>query len=289
MKKYDIISIGHITNDILNERGETTRFIGGGTYFAAFAAIRSGADVLVVTKMAEADIGLLDGIKAEGVEVIVRPSRYTTSIENIFLTEDVDDRIVKLLSQAEPFAPEDIPAAETAVYNLAGLFRGEIPPDLIPPLASRGRVALDLQAMLRTSEQGNFSWQDWEEKREYLPYLSYLKADSLESKLITGIENRRDAAEQLCDMGAKEVMITHSLEVILFDGKKHYAALFNPKNLSGRTGRGDTCFMSYITRRLRYGVQESLRYAAALTSIKMESPGPFSGTQEEVLKRMQNL
>jgi sugar/nucleoside kinase (ribokinase family) len=33
-------------------------------------------------------------------------------------------------------------------------------------------------------------------------------------------------------------------------------------------------------------VADSLRYAAALTSLKMEKPGPFSGTKEEALKRM---
>jgi hypothetical protein len=41
--------------------------------------------------------------------------------------------------------------------------------------------------------------------------------------------------------------------------------------------------------RRTHGIEESLRYAAALTSIKMEKPGPFLGTQEEVLARMKTL
>jgi hypothetical protein len=32
--------------------------------------------------------------------------------------------------------------------------------------------------------------------------------------------------------------------------------------------------------------EDSLRFAVALTSIKMETPGPFEGTHEDVLTRM---
>jgi sugar/nucleoside kinase (ribokinase family) len=150
-------------------------------------------------------------------------------------------------------------------------------------------VGLDLQCMLRTSQEGNFSWIDWPEKRDYLPHITYLKADSLESRVITGTEDRREAAVILHELGASEVLITHSSEVLLYDGKELFATPFNPSNLSGRTGRGDTCFAAYMTRRLNHGIEESLRYAAALTSIKMEKPGPFGGTIDEVLQRMESL
>ena len=81
-------------------------------------------------------------------------------------------------------------------------------------------------------------------------------------------------------------MITHASEVLVYNGKELFAAPFNPSKLSGRTGRGDTCFAAYMTRRLNHGIEESLLYAAALTSIKMEKPGPFRGTIAEVLQRM---
>ncbi len=288
MKSYDIITIGHVTNDILDYKGKVSRFTGGAVYFSAFAAKRSNARLLMVTKMAEEDFGLLDDIKEEGIDVVALPSPRTTSIENIFESDDVDRRKVSLLSQASPFSLEDIPDAETKIYNLAGLFKGEIPPSMIEPLSKKGKVALDLQAMLRTSEKGKFSFKDWEEKEEYLPMITYLKADTLESEVATGISDRDGAAEVLHELGAEEVMITHSSEVMIYNGEK-YTALFNPSNLSGRTGRGDTCFISYMTRRLSHGVKDSIKYAAALTSIKMEKPGPFSGTVDDVLARMNTL
>ena len=54
-------------------------------------------------------------------------------------------------------------------------------------------------------------------------------------------------------------------------------------NLSGRTGRGDTTFAGYITERQRSGIAEALQYCTALVSLKMETPGPFQGTRQDVL------
>ncbi len=287
--KYDIVSIGHITRDILNDRGQVSHFTGGGAYFSAFAARRSGARVLVVTRLAGKDFGLLQELRDEGIKVIARPGLRTTSIENVFETADRDKRRVKLLSQAEPFRLEDVPPVETRIYSLSGLFRGEISPQMIEPLAGRAKVALDLQGMLRTSEGGVFSWQDWPEKKRYLPFLAFVKADSLESEVITGTKSRREAAALLHDWGAGEVMITHSSEVIVFNGDKLCSAPFRAANLSGRTGRGDTCFTAYLVQRLDHDMEDSLRYAAALTGMKMERPGPFKGTPEQVLERMKSL
>jgi sugar/nucleoside kinase (ribokinase family) len=286
-KRYDMVTIGHITDDILDDRGSVTRFIGGAAFFSSFAAKKSGAELLVVTKLAQKDFGLLYGLNEQGIEVIALPSAETTSIENVFESEDVDQRKVRLLSQAEPFRLEEIPEVRTEIFNLAGLFNGEIPPEIIRSLSRKARVGLDLQCMLRTSREGSFSWMDWPGKREYLPHITYLKADSLESRVITGTEDRREAARLLNEWGASEVLITHSREVILYDGQTMYSAPFDPSNLSGRTGRGDTCFAAYMTWRLNHGSEEALQYAAALTSIKMETPGPFQGTVDEVLQRME--
>jgi hypothetical protein len=41
-----------------------------------------------------------------------------------------------------------------------------------------------------------------------------------------------------------------------------------------------------MARRLDHGPAESLKFAAAMVSIKMETPGPFKGTLADVLARM---
>ncbi len=289
VSEYDIIIIGHITKDTLEYRGKVTPFTGGAAYFSSFAAKRSNAKICVVTKLARRDFVILDALKKEGIEVIAFPSSKTTSIENVFESDDPDKRKVRLIAQADPFQPEDIPKADAKMYYLAGLFVGEIPATLIEYLANKGKVALDLQAMLRSNEGGSYAFKDWPEKERYLPMVDFLKADSQESEVIAGTSDREKAARMLRQWGGKEVMITHASEVIICQGEKIHRAPFNPRNLSGRTGRGDTCFGSYTAWRLRHGIEESVRFAATLTSIKMERFGPFSGTVNDVLARMKTL
>ena len=82
--------------------------------------------------------------------------------------------------------------------------------------------------------------------------------------------------------GAKEIMITHNSEVLVYDGREIYTCPIRSRNLSGRTGRGDTTFAGYINERLTHDVPTALRTATALVSLKMETPGPFLGTRADV-------
>ncbi len=284
--RYDLLIAGHVTHDQLVDRGGESWFTGGGAFFASFAARRTGASVLTLTRLAAADLGLLEPLRAEGAEVTAIPGATTTSIRNVFVTDDLDRRTVTLLAQGEAFRLEDFPPLEASTCLLTGLFRGEFPDELLPSLSARWPLALDLQGVLRTSRDGAFAWQDWPAKRRLLPLVAFLKADALEAEVIAGTAERAEAARLLNGWGAREVMITHSSEVLVYDGRELAAAPFDPANLSGRTGRGDTCFGSYLARRLTHGVGESLAYAAALTSLKMETPGPFTGTLPQVLSRM---
>ena len=110
-----------------------------------------------------------------------------------------------------------------------------------------------------------------------------LKTDAAEALIMTGHDDRRKAAEQLHAWGAKEILITHNTEVLAYDGGQFYTCPIRARNLSGRTGRGDTTFAGYITERLHAGIPEALLFATALVSLKMETPGPFCGTRQDVL------
>jgi len=285
--KYDILSIGHITNDVRDMMGERTPFVGGAAYFSPVAAARTGAKVLVVTKMARKDYGSVDLLPKEGIEVRFLPSAATTSIENIFRSPDPDDRSLKLVSAADVFTMDDIRALpEAVVYHVASLFKDEVPDEAIRTLSLRGLVALDLQAVLRYFVGDGVVFRDWPAKETYLPYAHYIKADSVEIQAIAGTDDREAAARMLYAWGGKEIVITRQDEVLVYDGTAFFRAPFDPARLDGRAGRGDTCFLSYIARRRTHGVADSVRYAAALTSIKMESPGPFAGTVADVENRI---
>ena len=69
-----------------------------------------------------------------------------------------------------------------------------------------------------------------------------------------------------------------SLGVTVCADGQIYQAPFIPGSLDGRTGRGDTCFAAYVGQRLSTSPQEAARFAAAVTTLKQEQPGPWRGT-----------
>ena len=115
-----------------------------------------------------------------------------------------------------------------------------------------------------------------------LPYIRYLKTDAAEALVLTGTDDREKAAFMLCEWGAGEVIITHNTEALVCDGEHIYRSPLLPRGLAGRTGRGDTTFAGYLCERLTRDIPEALEFAAALVSLKMETPGPFKGTREDV-------
>lgn len=125
-------------------------------------------------------------------------------------------------------------------------------------------------------------FRDWAEKKEFLPYIRFLKTDAAEAEIMTGLTDRTEAARLLYQWGAKEVIITHNTEVLVFDGTDLFTCPIRARNLSGRTGRGDTTFCCYINERLTKPIPEALKTATALVSLKMETPGPFKGTRADV-------
>lgn len=285
-KDFDIAILGHVSNDIMIYGDDEQRFLGGGVVYSSAAAARSGAAVLAVTKAAAEDPSALAIFEENGVSLVAGESPQTTSIRNVYHSADRERRTVTLISRAVPFAAADIPAGRVRIIHLSALVAGEIPDELITSAAAAADVAVDVQGVLRVAESGNMVFRDWEAKARYLPGIRYLKTDAAEAEILTGTADRPRAARMLHDMGAAEVMVTHGSEVLLCSREGLFAAPITARNLSGRTGRGDTCFGAYLARRLTCDVPESLAYATALVSIKMETPGVFRGTPADVEARI---
>ena len=287
--KFDITMVGHISKDIMIYKEDENRFTGGPVIYSSIAAARTGKSVRVITKAAEQDDNALDIMREQNVEVTRMDSEKTTSIENIYFTADKERRQVTLLSQADFFDVKDFPECDSRIFHLAGLFRNEIPDDFISFFAEKGEVAVDAQGLLRCNEEGNLLFRNWDAAEELMPKVTYLKTDAAEAEIMTGLSDREEAAKKLAARGAREVMVTHNNEVLVLVDGQFYRAPYNPSNLSGRTGRGDTTFAAYLAKRLEAGPKEAVYYAAALCSMKMEAPGPFRGTPEDVYERMEKI
>lgn len=281
-KSYDTFIIGHISIDEIIYDEKVTTMCGGAVVYASYAAVAGGNKIGVLTKTSDkiSDIESIFSLPREDIYTV--HSSKATSIRNNYLTKDRERRICTALSVADPFKIEEVPNINTSIYHLAGLIAGDFEGDMIKILSDRGKVAVDVQGFLRKNKNGEMVFKDWKEKHKYLPYIHFLKTDAAEAEIITGLNDRQEAAKMLNTWGAKEIMITHNTEVLIYDGKKYYTIPLKPRNLSGRTGRGDTCFSAYITERLRKEPAEAALYAAALVSLKMETPGPFKGTREDV-------
>jgi sugar/nucleoside kinase (ribokinase family) len=114
-----------------------------------------------------------------------------------------------------------------------------------------------------------------------------VKLDIVEARILTGTEDLEKAAIEVESWGAAEVMITHAEGVLLRAHGQTYYERFSNQSIVGRTGRGDTTFAAYLGWRLEHDISESLKFAAALVSIKMEARGPFAGTVDDVHRRIQ--
>lgn len=281
MKNYDLMIIGPATRDVnIDYTGAEDRSVGGAVTFCTPAARATGASVFAAVKIAPEDTDIM---AAFGWDAALLPSAKTTLMRNEYFTPDRERRNSSCPAQSDPVLPEEIPDVPCRLYHLAGLLYGDFPNALIDSLHAKGMVSADAQGFLRHNEGGQMCFHDWKDKLAYLPCMDFFKTDAAEAEILTGITDRALAARQLYEWGAKEIMVSHNTEMLVFDGKEVYTCPVKARNLSGRTGRGDTTFGAYLAMRMRgAGVAEALLYATACVSLKMETPGAFAGTRADV-------
>ncbi len=286
MKSYDILIIGPVSLDHnIDYLGNERKELGGAVVASGFAAARSGSKTALFTKLNPADADVEKRFENSNADLYWKPSTTTCSIRNQYFTADKEKRVCTSMGVCDPFQFEELPDIDTKIYHFAGLVYGDFDGELFEKAAKQGKVAVDVQCLLRHVEADKtMAFHDWDEKLKYLPCIDYLKTDAAEAEILTGLSDRAEAAKLLYSWGAREIMITHNTEVLIYDGKEIYTCPIRARNLTGRTGRGDTTFAGYITERLRTGISEALQYCTALVSLKMETPGPFMGTREDVLE-----
>lgn len=284
MQSYDLMIIGPATRDVnIDYTGTEVRETGGAVTFCTPAACAANAKVFAAVKINPLDRDILDSFHMDSRDIALLPSAKTTLMRNAYFTADRERRSSTCTAQSDPIPLEEVPNVPCKLYHLAGLLYGDFPDPLIKGLKQRGMVSADMQGFLRHNEGGPMRLHDWQEKLQYLPYLDFLKADAAEAEVLTGLTDRAAAAKQLSDWGAKEILISHNTEMLAYDGKQIFTCPVKARNLSGRTGRGDTVFGAYLAMRMTgAGISQALLYATACVSLKMEKPGPFSGSHADV-------
>ncbi len=291
-KHYDTLTIGHISLDYnIDYLDHQIIEVGGAVIYSSAAAYAGGYKVGVVTKVAPADTDRLNTFVIPKEDVFYIPSKESTSIRNKYHTADKERRTCTCIGQGDPFTIEDIPDVDCDVYHFAGLIYGDFTGELMIELSKKGKIAVDVQALLRHANRatGEMYFEDWADKKKILPYIDYLKTDTAEAEILTGQTDRVVAAKMLHEWGAKEVVITNSKEVLAYDGNELYTCPIRARNLSGRSGRGDTTFAAYITERQKENMEKSLLWATATVSVKMEAPGPYKGNRADIIRYIDEI
>ena len=289
-KQVDVLCIGHIDKGRIVVEGERTDATGGAIYYGGMVLRKLGLNIAVLTRVAEQDIGLLDDLKEAGAEIFPVLTEQTTGIENIIPDRNSDGRTCYSLGFAGTFTVEDIPPVDARVYYVGTIVPNEVDLAFLQEIASRGPLAVDAQGFLRKEVDRELVRDRWDQARDVLPLIHYLKVDNREAATLTGETDRYKAAKILRDWGAKEIVLTHQEGVMVQIGDEVVEAPFHPRSLAGRTGRGDSCFSSYFGRRLLGDSSaQAVRFAAALTTLKLEEPGPFHRDLSEVTEMMNKL
>lgn len=288
--RYDLVFIGHVAVDEVHPfEGTTHKSNGGAVQYGAMAASWSDKRIAVITKMARQDEPFLEPMKRAGITLYLLPSPETTYMIAVHPTDNADQRQIFQTRSAGFFSLEDLPELEPCLAHLAGITDQEFTPEFMFGLKERGfTLSVDMQSFVRRVDRrtGEVSFVDVPRKRDIAAMASKIKLDVVEARLLTGTEDLELAALEFERWGSRETLITRSDGALVRHEGKTYFERFSNRTVEGRTGRGDSTFGAYLTRRMDHDVPHSLKFAAALASIKMETPGPFSGTLESVLSRM---
>ena len=285
---YDITLIGNYTKDTIVTTTETKYVDGGGFNYGAHAAIALGAKTAAITRLKNNDQHVVDNLTNIGVDVYPSFTDESTHIELIYSGDDFDDRTLIMPKSGGSFTSEQFLNIESKIFLVNASTRDEFKLDTLLDLKKKGAlIGIDLQGFIRTRDSNNvLNNSIWEEKKEALAITHYLKADGVEAEFLTGESDLVAAAKILKFYGPKEIIITHKDGVLVYDGNQVYQEPFMLDKIIGRSGRGDTCGASYVYMRLTLGPGQSIKWAAAATSLKMESDTPLKKSKQEIEDRV---
>ncbi len=280
--RFDIAYVGHYTKDTVVYPNATRTVDGGAFYYGCNVIARMGLRAAVVTRLAREDWRVVEELEGLGVRVFARATPASTCLRLVYPTANLDERTIEMTSSAGAFTVDEVAGINARAFIIGASVRGEVPTDVVDTLAAKGALlALDVQGFMRIARDGTLVADNWSDRESILSRVDILKTDAVEAEQLTGESDRRAAARRLAAYGVREVLLTHNGGVLVcHDGVIDEAPLV-PREVRGRSGRGDTCTAAYVARRLTHPPADAVAWAAAVTSLKLEAEGPFRGTMAE--------
>ncbi|MCK5700095.1 MAG: hypothetical protein KAI29_03045 [Cyclobacteriaceae bacterium] len=292
MKKkiYDIVIFGNYTKDTIVSKTGTRYVDGGGFNYGAHAAANSGMSVAAVTRLAEEDIHVVEILESFGVDVYPTFTPSSTHMRLEYPSDNPDERTLTCTETAGTYTIDQFDGLEAKAILINGSVREEAPLELVKELKKRDSILVaDAQGFIRIlAPDKTLIHADWPEQREVLSMIDVLKADIVEAESLTGEKDLLKAAEKLFEMGPNEIVLTHRDGILVYADGDVFEETFKPKELIGRSGRGDTCIASYMAKRLSAPPSEAIKWSAAVTSLKLEKEGTFKGNLKDITEMLNN-
>jgi sugar/nucleoside kinase (ribokinase family) len=286
---YDVVTVGNYTKDTIVTPAGTRYGDGGGFNYAARAAAGLGCRVAAVTRLAAEDRHVIDGLEASGIDAYPVYTPESTLMRLEYPTANVDERILSVAATAGSFTADQVAPIVARAFLISGSIRGELPLEVMQVLGSKDAlVSADIQGFIRIRRpDGRLEHTAWPERREFLGLVDILKTDAVEAEALTGERDIRAAARAAAELGPREIVLTHRGGLLVLAGGEYHEVPFHPREVVGRSGRGDTCLGSYVASRLSVAPAEATIWAAAVTSLKMEADGPFNRDIDAVVDLIQ--
>lgn len=281
----DICCIGHITLDRVITPKKTVYMPGGTSYYFSKGINRlNNINYQLITAVGASEIHVVDDLRKEGIDTIVLPSRKSVFFENKY-GDNSNERTQRVLAKADPFTVEGLKNAEARIFHLGSLLADDFSIDVVKYLSTKGLVSVDVQGYLREVQGENVVAVDWKDKLETLQYIHTLKVNEYEMEVLTGKNEAHEAARKIADWGVNEVVVTTGSygSLIFAEGNFYEIEAYPPTQLVDPTGCGDTYSTGYLYCRAQgLGYEESGKFAAAMSTIKLETYGPFNKDEKAI-------
>ena len=275
--QYDVTLIGNYTNDTIITSSESKQVDGGGFNYGAHAAVALGAKTAAITRLNLDHSHVVKKLEDLGVDVFPTYTSNSTHLKLIYPTNDWDNRTIVMSKSAGSFSKNQFDDIKSKIFLINASVRDEVDQEIIHKLSRKqSLIGIDVQGFIRDrKDDGTLFDNTWSEKEKILKKIHYLKADAVEAQFLSGESDIISGAKVLASFGPKEIIITHKNGILVYANDEIIERPFKSKKIVGRSGRGDTCGASYVYMRLSLSPGLAATWAAAATSLKMESDTPL--------------
>lgn len=269
MSQIDLLLVGTITRDLIENRQDSPYRLGGTVSFAAATALRLGRRPTIVTRASlDTDFSELP----VGADLHILPSETTTTFANVYTPQG---RIQYCYTPTEMIRAVDIVSSYRRPRTvLLGPLVDDVAPDVAPIFDAATLVAAVPQGwMRRWDDAGRVFAKSWEQAATVLPYLDVL---------VLSLEDID------FDLSRLDLFFEHVPLVVLTeyrDGSTVYQrdenGLLTETKIPPRpaievdpTGAGDTFATAFVLRLEETGDPiHAARFANVTASFGVEAPG----------------